>query len=385
MTFVSEDEKATQDRHHGISVDVALKLGNFDLNVAFENDAGITALFGRSGSGKSTTINLMAGLVRPDRGRIVLDGRTLVDTDAGLYVPKYRRRVGFVFQDSQLFPHLSVRQNLLFGRWFAPHAERSIALEPVVETLGISRLLARKPALLSGGEKQRVALGRALLASPKILLMDEPLASLDQERRLEILPLIERLRDEFRVPIVYVSHSVEEVGRLASLVVMLESGRVVAIGRVEDVLGPGLSAAGISRFARSSVITGRLAGIDEAYGLTEIAHPAGTIWLVGRAGPVGREARVVIKSTDITIAKTIAKTGPEAMSVRTTLSGRVTDIDRDDGPIAGVSIALDSEGRLYALATRKAVDELGLAAGERVFALIKTVALDERAVAPPGL
>jgi molybdate transport system ATP-binding protein len=215
--------------------------------------------------------------------------------------------------------------------------------------------------------------------------MDEPLASLDQERRLEILPLIERLRDEFRVPIVYVSHSVEEVGRLASRVVVLEGGRVVAVGRVEDVLGPGLSAAGISRFARSSVITGRLAGIDETYGLTEIAHPAGTIWLVGRAGPAGREARVVVKSTDITIAKTIAKTGADAMSVRTTLSGRVTDIDRDDGPIAGVSIALDGEGRLYALATRKAVDELGLAAGERVFALIKTVALDERAVAPPGL
>jgi molybdate transport system ATP-binding protein len=309
----------------------------------------------------------------------------LVDSATGIYVPKYRRRVGFVFQDSQLFPHLSVRQNLLFGRWFAPHAERSVEFEPVVETLGISHLLARKPARLSGGEKQRVALGRALLASPKILLMDEPLASLDQERKLEILPLIERLRDEFRVPIVYVSHSVEEVGRLASRVVVLERGRVVASGRVEDVLGPGLGATGVSRFARSSVITGRLAGIDEAYGLTEIAHPAGTIWLVGRAGPVGREARVVVKSTDITIAKTVAKTGTDAMSVRTTLSGRVTDIDRDDGPIAGVSIALDGEGQLYALATRKAVDELGLAAGERVFALIKTVALDERAVAPLGL
>src|SRR5262245_16300551 len=129
-----------------IRVDVALKLGSFDLDVAFENDAGITALFGRSGSGKSTTINLIAGLLRPDRGRIVLDGRTRVDTEAGIYVPKYRRRVGFVFQDSQLFPHLSVRQNLLFGRWFAPHTERNIAFEPVVETLGIAHLLVRKPA-----------------------------------------------------------------------------------------------------------------------------------------------------------------------------------------------------------------------------------------------
>ena len=370
-----------QDRHPSIRVDAALTLGGFDLDIAFENDAGITALFGRSGSGKSTTINLVAGLARPDRGRIVLDGRTLVDIETGVYVPKYRRRVGLVFQDSQLFPHLNVRQNLLFGRWFAPSAERTIAFEPVVETLGIGPLLARKPVRLSGGEKQRVALGRALLASPKILLMDEPLASLDQERKLEILPLIERLRDEFRIPIVYVSHSVEEVGRLASRVVVLEAGRVVAVGGVEEVLGAGLGAAGISRFAQSSVIAGKLTGIDEAYGLTEIAHPAGTIWLVGRAGPIGREARVVIKSTDITLAKSRA----EAMSVRTTLSGKVTGIDSDDGPIAGVSIALDGHGQLYTLATRKAVDELGLARGDRVFALVKTVALDERAVAPADL
>ena len=364
-----------------ISVDAALNLGDFDLDIAFENDDGITALFGRSGSGKSTTINLIAGLARPDRGRIVLDGRILVDTAIGVYVPSYRRRAGLVFQDSQLFPHLSVRQNLLFGPWFVPTAERTIAFEPVVETLNIGALLARKPARLSGGEKQRVALGRALLASPKILLMDEPLASLDQERKLEILPLIERLRDEFRIPIVYVSHSVEEVGRLASRVVVLDAGRVVAVGGVEEVLGAGLSAAGISRFARPSVIAGKLTGIDEAYGLTEIAHPAGTIWLVGRAGPIGGEARVVIKSTDITLAKTPV----EGMSVRTTLSGKVVGLDSDDGPIAGVSIALDGHGRLYALATRKAIDELGLALGDRVFALVKTVALDERAVAPAEL
>jgi molybdate transport system ATP-binding protein len=358
-----------------ISVDAALELGGFDLDIAFENDDGITALFGRSGSGKSTTINLIAGLARPDRGRIVLDGRTLVDTETGVFVPRYRRRVGLVFQDTQLFPHLSVRQNLLFGRWFAPSAERTIDFEPVIEALGIGHLLARKPVRLSGGEKQRVALGRALLASPKILLMDEPLASLDQERKLEILPLIERLRDEFRIPIVYVSHSVEEVGRLASRVVVLDGGRVVAIGGVEEVLGPGLSVAGISRFARSSVIAGKLTNVDAAYGLTEIAHPAGTIWLVGRAGPVGREARVVIKSTDITLAKTRA----EALSVRTTLVGKVAAIETDGGPLAGVSIALDGHGRLYALATRKAVDELALTVGDQVFALVKSAALDERA------
>lgn len=360
-----------------ISVDVELKLGAFHLDVAFENDAGITALFGRSGAGKSMTINLISGLVRPDRGHIALDGRTLVDTERSIFVPAYRRRVGLVFQDAQLFPHLSVRQNLMFGRWFAPTLERSIDFSSAVETLGIGHLLKRKPAHLSGGEKQRVALGRALLASPRMLLMDEPLASLDTERKIEILPLIERLRDEYRIPIVYVSHSIEEVARLASRVVVLEGGHVVATGAVEDVLGPGLRDAGMSRFARSSVITGRLSGVDGGYGLTEISHPAGTIWLTGRAGPVGREARVVIKATDITLSKTRA----EGLSVQTMLAGKVASIETDGGPVAAVTIALDGQGKLFALATRKAIDELGLDRGDRVFALVKTVALDERAVA----
>jgi molybdate transport system ATP-binding protein len=360
-----------------IGVDAALQLGTFRLDVAFENDEGITVLFGRSGAGKSMTINLIAGLACPDRGRIALDDRVLVDTERAIFVPAYRRHVGLVFQDAQLFPHLTVRQNLLFGRWFASREERTIALSPVVETLGIGHLLERKPARLSGGEKQRVALGRAVLASPRLLLMDEPLASLDAERRLEILPLIERLRDEFRIPIVYVSHSVEEVARLASRVVVLDRGRVIAAGVVEDVLGAGLRDAGMSRFARASIIAGRITGTDFAYGLTEISHPAGTIWLTGRAGPLGREARIVIKATDITLAKTRG----EDLSVQTTLAGKVAGIETDDGPIAGVSIELDGHGQLYALATRKAIDALSLAPGDRVFALVKTVALDERTVA----
>lgn len=361
-----------------ISVDVALKRVAFHLDVAFENESGITALFGRSGSGKSTVIHLIAGLARPDRGTIVLDGRTLVDIAEHIYLASWRRRVGLVFQDAQLLPHLSVKQNLLYGRWFAPRLERSIAFTPVVETLGIGHLLKRKPASLSGGEKQRVAIGRALLSSPQILLMDEPLASLDAERKHEILPLIERLRDEFKLPVVYVSHIVEEVARLAAKVVVLDNGHVAAIGSVEEVFGPGLRQTSLSRFARSSVITGRIAGIDPAYGLTEFAHPAGTVWLTGRAGPVGTEARIVIKSTDITLSK--ARVAD--LSARTTLTGKVSAIENEpDGALAGVSIALDGQGQLFALATRKAVEELGLAPGDRVFALIKTVALDERAVA----
>jgi molybdate transport system ATP-binding protein len=360
-----------------ISVDVALKLGAFDLDVAFENEAGITCLFGRSGAGKTMTINLIAGLARPDRGRIVLDGRTLVDTETGVFEPPHRRRIGLVFQEARLFPHLTVKQNLVYGRWFAGERPGPVALDPVVETLGIGRLVDRRPARLSGGEKQRVAIGRALLASPALLLMDEPLASLDAERKREILPLIESLRDTFGIPIVYVSHAVEEVARLASRVVVLEHGRVAAMGPVEETLGPGLKGAGVSRFARASVVTGTLSGVDEAYGLTEISHPAGQIWLVGRAGKPGREVRVVVKSTDIALARDAGRD----TSIRNALSGTVSKLELDDGPFAGVAIDLDGHGHLFALATRKAIDELELAPGARVFALIKTVALDERAVA----
>ncbi|HEY8215404.1 MAG TPA: ATP-binding cassette domain-containing protein, partial [Methylocystis sp.] len=192
-----------------IEVDVRLKVGTFSLDVAFANGAGVTALFGQSGSGKSLTLGIIAGLTKPDDGYVRLDGRTLVDVERGVFVPVWRRRIGLVFQDANLFPHLSVKQNLLYGRWFAPRGERRIDFDAVVETLGIAKLISRPPARLSGGERQRVAIGRALLSCPKLLLMDEPLAALDMQRKLEILPLIERVRDEFDVPIVYVSHAVE--------------------------------------------------------------------------------------------------------------------------------------------------------------------------------
>jgi molybdate transport system ATP-binding protein len=166
------------------------RFGDFQLDTGFRSDAGLTALFGRSGSGKSSLISIIAGLVRPQQGRIVLDGRVLLDTDAGVFVPAHRRRIGYVFQEGRLFPHLTVRQNLLYGRWFTPAAERSGRLDDIVALLGIGALLGRRPALLSGGEKQRVAIGRALLANPRLLLMDEPLASLDEARKSEILPYI---------------------------------------------------------------------------------------------------------------------------------------------------------------------------------------------------
>ncbi|RUT80447.1 molybdenum ABC transporter ATP-binding protein, partial [Mesorhizobium sp. M7A.T.Ca.US.000.02.1.1] len=219
-----------------VLVDISHRLGGFAIDARFESAGRLTALFGASGSGKTTLIDMIAGLIRPDRGRIEVDGRVLVDTDAGIFVPKHKRRIGMVFQDARLFPHLSVAGNLRYGRWFTPPAERYADIDAVVDLLGIGPLMNRRPAKLSGGEKQRVAIGRALLASPRLLLMDEPLASLDEARKAEILPYVERLRDETKIPIVYVSHSVAEVARLASDVVMLAQGNVVASGPTEAVM-----------------------------------------------------------------------------------------------------------------------------------------------------
>jgi molybdate transport system ATP-binding protein len=207
-----------------MAVAIRHRQGDFTLDVAFETGARVIALFGPSGSGKTTILNVIAGLLRPQSGLIRVDGQVLTDTGRGVMVPSHRRRIGYVFQGARLFPHLNVHQNLTYGRWFAPKAERFASLDEIVALLGIGPLLARKPATLSGGEKQRVAIGRALLAAPRLLLMDEPLASLDAARKAETLPYIERLRDELRIPIVYVSHSADEVERLASEVIRLDNG-----------------------------------------------------------------------------------------------------------------------------------------------------------------
>lgn len=219
-----------------ISFRALVNQGSFRLDAAFEAGAGITSLFGPSGAGKTTILNIIAGVQRPDIGRVVVREKTLVDTNVGIYVPAYRRRVGVVFQDGQLFPHLTVEQNINFGRWFTPPEVDQVPLSLVVDVLGIGQLLKRRPARLSGGEKQRVALARALLSSPHVLLLDEPLSGLDDARREEIMGLIERVRDEFSIPIVYVTHTRDEVKRLASRVVHLKDGCVVAMGTPNAVL-----------------------------------------------------------------------------------------------------------------------------------------------------
>jgi molybdate transport system ATP-binding protein len=353
-----------------IDVDVHLARGAFRLDVAFAAEGGIVALFGPSGSGKSTVIGLLAGLLRPDAGHVRVGGATLVDTRAGVFVPSHRRRVGVVFQDPRLFPHLTVRQNLLYGRWFAPPDARGVAFDPVVETLGIGPLLGRRPRSLSGGEKQRVAFGRAVLAAPRLLLMDEPLAALDAARKREMLPLVERLRDAFGIPIVYVSHAADEVARLADRVVMLDGGRVSAIGTPAETLRGATEPE--NRFAVMSVLAGVTGTPDEAGGLTPVLHPAGVIWTAGLR-PAGRAARVIVRGTDVALSLS----PPVDLSVQTGLAGTVGEVRPAPGPYALVDVALDGGDVLASVVTRRAVERLALRAGTRVHALVKSAALDD--------
>ena len=215
-----------------LRVDVEKQLGEFSLSASFVSEGRVTGLFGASGAGKSSLINMIAGLLRPDRGVITLDGETLDDTSTGVHVPPHRRRIGYVFQDARLFPHLNVRQNLDYGRRMNRLPDDPAQRSRITDLLDISGLLDRRPGQLSGGERQRVALGRALLSKPRLLLMDEPLGSLDEARKIEILPYLVRLRDE-GIPMVYVSHDAAELRQLATQIVMLRNGRVTALGGVK--------------------------------------------------------------------------------------------------------------------------------------------------------
>jgi molybdate transport system ATP-binding protein len=220
-----------------LRVDVVKKLGEFSLEAAFTSEGRVTGLFGASGAGKTSLINMIAGLLKPDRGTIALDGETLDDTAAGVHVPPHHRRIGYVFQDARLFPHLDVRQNLDYGRRMNRLTDDPAARARITELLDIGGLLDRRPGKLSGGERQRVALGRALLSKPRLLLLDEPLGSLDEGRKVEILPYLVRLRDDANVPMVYVSHDAAELRHLATQIVMLRNGRITAFGGVKVLSG----------------------------------------------------------------------------------------------------------------------------------------------------
>ena len=361
-----------------LAVDVRHRLGAFALEARFESHGRLTALFGRSGSGKTTLVNIIAGLIRPDHGRVVVDGETVVDTERGIFVPKHRRRVGYVFQEGRLFPHLTVRQNLAYGRWFVPRAQRYARPDDIIELLGIGALLDRRPGSLSGGEKQRVAIGRALLASPRLLLMDEPLAALDDARKLEILPYVERLRDVAKVPIVYVSHAVAEVTRLATTVVLMSDGRIAAIGDVMEIMGRLDLFPLTGRYEAGAVLETTVAGHETRYDLTVLRAAGGELRVPQIDLPVGASLRVRIRARDVMLALT----RPEDVSALNILEGRITEIGPEEGPV--VDVGLDLAGaRLLARVTRFTIERLALTPGQAIFAIVKTVALDRRSLGEP--
>jgi molybdate transport system ATP-binding protein len=353
-----------------LEVDVRRQLGAFALDMRFQAGGGVTALFGPSGSGKTTLVNLIAGLIAPDEGRITLDGHVLVDTATGLFLRPPERRIGYVFQEGRLFPHLLVRANLTYGRWLTPKTRRWGDFDTIVDLLAIGPLLARRPRDLSGGEKQRVAIGRALLSSPRCLLMDEPLAALDGARKAEILPFIERLRDEMKLPIVYVSHSVDEVARLADQVVRIEGGRVAASGPVGEIFAA-IDADG--EFEAGAILTATVSGEPERDGLTRLDHPAGRLLVPHVGKPAGSRVRLRIRSRDVTLA--VGE--PGLLSVRNRLAATIVEIAEHSPP--DVAVRLDIGGEpLVARITRDAARELELAPGQAVTVLVKAVALDER-------
>ncbi|MGD9668977.1 MAG: molybdenum ABC transporter ATP-binding protein [Hyphomicrobiaceae bacterium] len=356
-----------------LEISLAHGFGEFTIDVCFEAPTGITALFGRSGAGKTTVVNAVAGLLRPTHGRINVNGHSLLDTQAGIDVPIHRRRVGYVFQDARLFPHLTVLQNLQFGARFNPTNRARGSLDNVVDLLGIGHLLGRRPGPLSGGEKQRVAIGRALLSNPRILLMDEPLAALDEARKAEILPYLERLRDELDIPILYVSHAVPEVARLATTLVALSDGRVVRHGPAAEVLADPNTFPVLGRQEAGSFLVATVEGHDHGDGLTELSFSGGRIFTPYFQADRGTRLRVRIRARDIILALR----PPEYTSALNILPATVRAIGAHEGSIVDVSVRCGQADLLVRI-TRRSLTRLGLCEGAPCFAILKSVAVARR-------
>lgn len=358
-----------------IEIEAACRFGDFSIDVAFTAPTeGIVALFGKSGSGKTSLVNLLAGLARPSRGRIVVNGVVLFDSAAGIDLPPERRRLGYVFQEGRLFPHLNVQRNLIYGQRRTPGGERHVDFDRIVGLLGIAGLLHRRPAELSGGEKQRVAIGRALLASPRLLLMDEPLASLDTARKDEILPFIEQLRDELRLPIVYVSHDSGELLRLADTVVLMSEGRAVAVGPLEEIMSRLDLRPLTGRYEAGAVLRAKVSAHDPDSALTLLDFPGGTLYVARLDLPLGTEIRVRLRARDVAIALT----RPADISILNVFPGVIAEIGAGDGP--HVDLKLDVGVPLWARVTRRSARNLELTVGREVFALVKAVAIDRHSL-----
>ena len=365
----------------------------FQLRARFEVPTpGVVALFGRSGCGKSTLVDLLSGLRSPDDGFVKLDDTVLTDTRAAINVPAEQRQIGYVFQDARLFPHFTVLGNLRYGLKRAKRRQRlaahapapaqrtspgpAIALDDIVSLLGLAPFLQRRPHQLSGGERQRVALGRALLSQPRLLLLDEPLAALDVARRDEVLPYLEALRDRLSIPMVYVSHQFDEILRLATHVVLMEAGGVVAQGslneisltrELRDIIGPD---------AVGAVIEGEIVAADTQRGTADVRLSGGVLHVSLRDGRVGARLRVQLLARDIILATE----RPQALSVRNILQGTVSELTEDRQTDAVIVTVNLGDATVLSRVTRRAVTELGLVSGTPVWVLVKEVSTRGHAV-----
>jgi molybdate transport system ATP-binding protein len=358
-----------------IKADFKGALGSFSLDAAFAAPAkGVTALFGPSGCGKTTVLRCIAGLQRLQDGLCIVGGDVWQDRD-GAFLPTHKRPLGYVFQEASLFAHLSVRRNLMFG---APRGEGGagkgkIAFDEVVELLGVTALLDRAPGKLSGGERQRVAIGRALLTQPKLLLMDEPLSALDRATKDEILPFLERLRDRLKLPIVYITHAIAEVERLADQIVLMEKGRVIGAGPLDELQSdPALPLAS----ARDAAVTldGVVEAHDERYGLLTLRVRGGSLIAPAPKAAIGVRRRIRVIAGDVSLARE----PPGLSSILNVLPARIVSakpVDSDE-MIAVLALGADGSGaRLLSRLTRKSWDGLSLAEGMSVHAQVKAVAL----------
>jgi len=363
-----------------LRVQLRKRRGDFSLEVDFHAPVpGVTALFGRSGCGKSTLISLIAGLLSPDEGRVQIGEDVLVDSERQYELDARHRRIGVVFQDARLFPHFSVLGNLQYGARRLPRgAPTPIGFDDVVSMLGLGAMLRRRPQELSGGEKQRVALGRALLAQPRLLLLDEPLASLDLARREDVLPYLEKLRDALAIPIVYVSHQFDEVLRLATRVVLLDGGRVLADGdlaavsrhpALREIVGPD---------AVGAVMTGVVERMDAA-GLT-VVRVGDAEFVIDEPAAPGQRIQIQVLARDVIVAAV----RPAGLSVRNVVSARVVSVTPDVGRAVLVELDIGRTATLLARITSRASQELGLSADVQVWALIKAVSLRGHVFSAPA-
>lgn len=358
-------------------------VGTFQLRAKFRSQGLATAVFGHSGAGKTSLIQMLAGLRTPQAGHIRIGDTVVYDSAAGINVPVEERRVGMVFQDSRLFPHMSVERNLTYSHWAGGRLP-GLRFDKVIQLLSLENLLKRNPLTLSGGEQQRVAIGRALLSDPRILLLDEPLASLDNARKLNILPFIERVAQESRIPICYVSHSMDEVTRIADDLVVLSRGKTIASGPLTEILTRVDLGGATGRHEAGAIVSARVVAHDETLGLTQLmlqTDPPLQFELVRSELPIGADVRLRIRARDVSIA-----TQPVAgLSIRNQLPARIETVKTDEQGFAELVLRLGADGAgagLRARITAASALELQLEQGDLVFALVKSIAIERRLLQP---